>query len=108
MREYQVRFCERLGVMKFPGLLGKNGPMTTACGIPCHGYQPLCLTTRVVANWNAVVGHDDTVLASGRFRPRRRRKHIRSIFHRLNGIKRLVIGHDDRAEDARPAMGRCR
>ena len=52
----------------------------------------------MVANWNAVVGHDDTVWHLGDFAHGADAKHIRSIFHRLNGIKRLVIGHDDRAE----------
>ena len=52
----------------------------------------------MIANWNAVVGHDDVVWHLGDFALGADAKHVRSVFHRLKGIKRLVIGNHDRAE----------
>ncbi len=50
----------------------------------------------MIANWNAVVRHDDDVWHLGDFALGADAKHVRSVFHRLNGIKRLVVGNHDR------------
>jgi calcineurin-like phosphoesterase family protein len=50
----------------------------------------------LIANWNAAVGHDDLVWHLGDFAHGADEKHIRSVFHRLNGVKRLIIGNHDR------------
>jgi calcineurin-like phosphoesterase family protein len=52
----------------------------------------------LVANWNAIVGPRDTVSHLGDFAHGADGKHIRSVFHRLNGIKRLVVGNHDGPE----------
>ena len=52
----------------------------------------------MIANWNAVVRHDNVIWHVGDFAHGADAKHVRSVFHRLNGIKRLVIGNHDRQD----------
>src|SRR5258708_12137402 len=52
----------------------------------------------MIANWNAVVGRGDDVWHLGDFGWSRDATRIRSIFHQLNGRKRLVIGNHDGKE----------
>ena len=52
----------------------------------------------MIANWNAVVGRGDEVWHLGDFGWWRDAKRIRSIFSRLNGKKRLIIGNHDGKE----------
>lgn len=52
----------------------------------------------MIANWNAVVRPDDEVWHLGDFAHGADGKHVRAVFHRLNGVKRLVVGNHDRAE----------
>lgn len=49
----------------------------------------------LVANWNAVVRKTDEVWHLGDFGWWRDAKRVRSIFSRLNGQKRLIIGNHD-------------
>lgn len=50
----------------------------------------------MIANWNAVVRHDDNVVWHlGDFAHGADAKHVRSVFRRLNGRKMLVIGNHD-------------
>jgi calcineurin-like phosphoesterase family protein len=52
----------------------------------------------MIANWNAVVRPEDEIWHLGDFAHGADAKHVRSVFHRLNGIKRLVIGNHDGGE----------
>ncbi len=52
----------------------------------------------MIVNWNAVVGPDDDIWHLGDFALGADAKHVRSVFRRLNGRKRLVIGNHDRQE----------
>ncbi len=52
----------------------------------------------LIANWNAVVGPRDDVWHLGDFAHRADKGYQRSIFHRLNGRKRLIVGNHDTDE----------
>lgn len=52
----------------------------------------------LVTNWNAVVGPGDEVWHLGDFAHGADARHVRSVFHRLNGVKRLVVGNHDHAD----------
>lgn len=50
----------------------------------------------MIANWNAVVAPGDTVRHNGDFATfGRGPEKIREIFHRLNGVKHLIVGNHD-------------
>lgn len=51
----------------------------------------------LVANWNAVVGPDDTVWHLGDFSYRCHPRRERQVFDRLAGIKHLVRGNHDKS-----------
>ncbi len=52
----------------------------------------------MVATWNSIVRPGDDVWHLGDFAHGADAKHVRAVFHRLNGRKRLVIGNHDRQE----------
>lgn len=52
----------------------------------------------LIRNWNLVVRQEDEVWHLGDFALESDAKRLRSIFRRLNGRKRLVIGNHDSAE----------
>jgi calcineurin-like phosphoesterase family protein len=55
----------------------------------------------LIARWNAVVRPQDDIYHLGDFAYRSHPEHLRELFGRLNGRKRLVIGNHDR----KPTLG---
>ena len=74
----------------------------TACNRPFESTAEM--DEALIANWNAVVGHEDIVYHLGDFAFRLNdERRVRSIFHRLNGRKILVLGNHDYSKRNRVA-----
>lgn len=59
------------------------------------------MNEKLIANWNAVVGNDDTVYMLGDFCMSHNIEKTKELVSRLNGIKILVMGNHD---NHRPAV----